>query len=163
MEPLCCVLPHGLQQAVAAIARALMDVNERLVDQAAEKSGRLLALQRILRADVLGRLQAKTPGKHREAAQQDLLVELKQIEAPGERRPQCLLPGHRRAASPREQVERVVEPLDNLCGGQGADPGRGQLDSQRHSVEPVAEGRDRNRVLVVQLEAGNALARPNHE
>ena len=163
LEPLRGVLPHGLQQAVAAIAGALLDVDERLVDQAAEESDRLLALQRIPCADVLGRLQAEAPGEHREAPQEDLLVGIEQIEAPGERRPQRLLPGHRRAAPPGEQVEGVVEALDDLRGGQGADPGRRELDCQRHPVEPVAEGRDRDCVLVVQLEAGGGLARSNGE
>ena len=138
-------------------------MDERLVDQAAEQSDRLLALERILGADVLGRLQAEAPGEHREAPQEDLLVGLEQVEAPGERRPQRLLPGHRRAAPAREQVERVVEALDDLCGGEDADPGRRELDRQRHPVEAVAEGRDRDRVLVVQLEAGGGLARANRE
>ena len=157
------VLPHGLKQAVAAITGALLHVDERLVDQATEESDRFLAHESVIGADVLCRLEGEAPGEHREPPQEDLLVGLEQIEAPSECRPQRLLPGHRRAASPREQVERVIDALDHLGRREHADPGRRELDREGHPVEAVAEGRDRDRVLVVQLEAGGGLARPNRE
>ena len=59
LEPLRGVLPHGLQQAVAAIAGSLLDVDERLVDQAAEQSDRLVALA----ADPRRRRPRPPPGR----------------------------------------------------------------------------------------------------
>ncbi len=101
LEPLRGVLPHGLQQAVAAVVRPLLDVNQRLVDQPAEQGDGLAVPQWILGADVLSRLQPEAAGKYGESTQQHLLVCLEQLEAPGERRPQGLLPGHRRAGPGR--------------------------------------------------------------
>ena len=157
LETLDRVLAHGLQQPVAALAGSLLDVHQRLVDQPAEHGDGLAAPQRILGADVLGRLQPEAAGEHREPAQQHLLAGLEQLEAPGERRPQRLLAGHRRAGSGREQVERVVEALDDLSRGEDAHPRRRQLDRQRHPVEAVAEGGDRVRVVAAELESGRGL------
>ncbi len=129
----------------------------------AEEGDCLAALERILGADVLRRLQPEASGEHRQAPQERLLALVEQVVAPGQRRPQRLLAGHGRAAPRREQVERVVEALDDLLGGEGAHPRRRQLDRQRHPVEPVAECRDRRRVVVVKLEAGGGLGRPRGE
>ena len=138
-------------------------MHQRLVDQPAEHGDGLAAPQRILGADVLGRLQPEAAGEHGEPAQQHLLAGLEQLEAPVERRPQGLLPGHRRAASGREQVERVVEALDDLSRSEDAHPRRRQLDRQRHPVEAVAEGGDGVRVVAAELESGCGLRGPGGE
>ena len=45
---------------------------------------------------------------------------------------------HRSPPTTGEEPQAVVEALEQVGGGHGADPGRGQLDGQRHAVETAA-------------------------
>ena len=99
------VLTHCLQQAVAAFAGAALDMHERFVDEAPEQGDHLVAPQRLPRADVFRRAEAEAAGEDREAPQQDPLLGVEQVEAPGEGRPQRLLARHHGSAPGREQVE----------------------------------------------------------
>jgi hypothetical protein len=56
------------------------------------------------------------------------------------------MPGHRGPAAAGQQLEPAVEAGRDLLRGHGAQPGRGQLDGQRHAVERTADPRHSGRV-----------------
>ena len=59
-------------------------------------------------------------------------------------------------ATGRQDVELVLEPGEDRVGREELDPGRGELDGERHAVQPGAIAGDRRRVLV-----GDREARPD--
>jgi Sigma-70, region 4 len=84
----------------------------------------------------LGGLQRERPRKHRHRAEHPLLVLIQQPVAPlhrGRRRP---LPGRRRPVPASQQREPVTDPLQQMHHPQRLHPRRGQLDRQRHPVQP---------------------------
>ena len=64
---------------------------------------------------------------------------VEQVPAPVDHRAQRLVAGQRRTAAAGEQPEPVVEAGRDLLERQGPQPGGGQLDRQRHPVEPAAD------------------------
>ena len=64
----------------------------------------------------------------------------------------------------RQQPEPVVEAVPHVLGAHGHHPGRRQLDSQGHPVQPPADVDDRGGVVGVgQPEAGGHRPGPGHE
>ena len=53
-----------------------------------------------------------------------------------------------------EEPEPFVEVVEDLRGAEGAHPRRGQLDRERHPVEPARDLGDRHEITVVQLDPG---------
>ena len=62
-----------------------------------------------------------------------------------------------------QQARVALQPGGELCRPERRAPGRGQLDSQRHAVQPGAHVRDRSRVTRGQRERGARRAGPGHE
>jgi hypothetical protein len=73
-------------------------------------------------------------------------------------RAQRLVPGHRHPAAAGQQAEPVVQPRRDLLRRHGAQPGRGQLDGQRHAVERAADPGHGGRVGHGDLESGQDRA-----
>ena len=71
---------------------------------------------------------------------------VEQVPAPVDHRAQRLVARQRRTAAAGEQPEPVVQAAGDLRRGHRAQAGGGQLDRQRHAVEPAADGEHRAEV-----------------
>ena len=100
--------------------------------------------------------EVEAAGEHRQAVEQPPGVLVEEVVAPGDRAAQRLLARRQVARAGGQQVELVLQPAEDRLGRQELDPRGGQLDGQRHAVEPGADGRHRGRVLV-----GDGEARPD--
>ena len=67
-----------------------------------------------------------------------MLAVVEQVVAPGDRATQRLLPLRQVARAGRQQGEVVLEPGEDLVRRQELDPRGGELDRQRHAVQPGA-------------------------
>ena len=83
--------------------------------------------------------------------------------APFERRLERLLARRRGGAARTQQPKAVVQPLGNRVRSQRSQPGRCELDRQRHAVEPVADAHHVASVPVVEGEAGGRRPGPLDE
>ena len=83
--------------------------------------------------------------------------------APVDRGGQGLLAGDGAPRAPDEQPEPVVEAGLDLLGGEGPEPGGGQLEGERDAVEAGAHGPHRRLAGGVQGEPRADRARPFHE
>ena len=99
----------------------------------------------LLVADLLQSLQGPALVEDGEPAQQPLLRAVEERVAPADRRAQRALAQREVAIARRQQVERVVEPLQQRGGLQHAHAGRGQLEREGQAVEPAADRGDRPR------------------
>ena len=129
---------------------------EALVEQGHHPVDDVAADLRRRPADRLRRREVEPAGEHRQAVEQPLGVLVEDVVAPGDRGAQGLLARRQVARAGGQQVELVLEPAEDRLGRQELDPRGGQLDGQRHAVEPGADGRHRGRVLV-----GDGEARPD--
>src|SRR5262249_14015617 len=62
-----------------------------------------------------------------------------------------------------EEAEAVIEPADDLCGGEMANTRRGELDGERYSVETLADLRHRGGRVRGGFEADIGSGSPFHE
>ena len=146
------VQPHGLEQPVAAVGPAVVEADERLLDEASEHVGDLRRLEEVACADRLGGAELEPAREDAEAAEEDALVGLEEIVAPAERRLERLLP-RRRLARPRaKQAEAIVEPRCDRRRGERADAAGCELEREREPIEPEADARDVFGVLGGELE-----------
>ncbi|HEY6312793.1 MAG TPA: ATP-binding cassette domain-containing protein, partial [Streptosporangiaceae bacterium] len=136
-----------------SVRRVVPHDQQRLVGQRGQQVQDLVGTQARPGADLLGGLQGGAPGEDREAAPYRALGVVEQVPAPVHHRAQRLVPGHRGAAAAGQQAEPVPEAGRDLLRGHGAQPGRGQLDGQRHAVERAADRGHRGRVVLRDLES----------
>jgi hypothetical protein len=115
---------RGSGRIVAALQQAL-------VQQAVQRAGVRLAHR-------LGGVQRAARGEHRQSPEQGLLGPGEQVMAPFDGRAQRPVPGLgiTRAG---EQVEPGTDPVQQLRGGEDAQPGGRQLQRQRQPVQPRAQ------------------------
>ena len=137
-EPFGGELADGLQQPVAQGSPGWLRPDEALVRQRAEQVGDVEDLEVAEAAHRLGGVQVEALGEHRQPPQQRLLGPGQQRIGPLDRRPQGLLPLQRGAAAPGQQPEALVQPVVQAGQGHRAQPGGGQLDGERHAVQPPA-------------------------
>ena len=72
--------------------------------------------------------------------------------APADRGAQCLLPFGSVAPTRCEQVEGTVQPLEQRFGREKPQPGGGQLERERQTIQTPAHGGDGVAVLGRELE-----------
>jgi len=84
----------------------------------------------------LGGLQSERPREHRHRPEHPPLGLIEQLVAPLNGGGQRSLPIGREPMPRSQQVEPVIEAVQQLGEPQCLHPGRGQLDRQRHSVQP---------------------------
>ena len=144
-QPFLAVGPDDLEHPVPG--RVVAHGQQRLFGQRGEQVQDPGGGQAGAGADLLGRLQGGAAGEDREPAPERALGVVEQVPAPVHHRAQRLVPGHRGAAAAAEQLEPVTKTSFDLLRGHGAQPGRGQLDGQRHAVERPADGRHGGRVV----------------
>ena len=138
-EPLGGEQPDGLQQPVPQGRRGGLGHHQALVHQRPEQAGDIQHVQVSGPAHRLGGIQAEAAGEHRQARQQQLLGAGQQRIRPVDGGPQRLLAFQRGAAAPRQQPEPLIQAGGQLTERHRPQAGRGQLDRQRHAVQPPAD------------------------
>jgi hypothetical protein len=114
----------------------------------------------IAGADLLRSLQSEGPGEHRQAAKQRAFGDRQQLVAPGQRGPERLLAIQRRSAAGRQHREAVAESLGDLSRRERPHARRGELERERHSIQPEADLGHRPGVVLAQRKArATSLAR----
>lgn len=152
VEPGGGVLADGLQQPVAHLAvLAGRGDDERLVDQGAEQTGDLAGAPRPVRADRLGGGEGAAAREDGEPAQHGAFGLVQEVPGPVDDGAQGLLTGQYGAGSAGEQAEPVVEPVGDLARGEHPQPGGGEFDGERQSVQAAADLRRGRRGLLVRV------------
>ena len=129
-----------VQQRIAD-HRAGLDLHERLVGQAGQRPATVCGSLARHRRPVRPR-QAESSAQHRQAAQQAPFGVTEQLIAPGH---QCLegaVPS-RAGGAAGQQAGVALQAGSELRRAERRAPGRGQLDGQRHAVQPGAHFGDR--------------------
>ena len=129
------VLAHRLQQPVAHVV-ALAHHHERLVHELGDRG------QGVAAEHGVGTLQREAVGEHRQRPQRRPFLLVEQVPAPVDHRLQRLVPLRRRAVSPGQQREAVLEPAGDLRHGHDPHLRGGELDRERQAVEPGDQLRD---------------------
>jgi hypothetical protein len=134
------VRPHGLQLPVTGLTFcAHLGHQERLVDQLLHQLRHLGARQLVVGADLLSRVRRTASSENREPVAQGSLWRTQQPVAPRDGRPKGLLASWCDLATAPQQLEAVVEPAEDLLARHRPRVGRGELDRERHPVEPLAD------------------------
>ena len=102
--------------------------------------------------DGLGRLQREPRRERRDRAEYPLLAVIQQPVAPLHRGRQRPLPRRCRPVPAGQQREPVIDPVQQPRHAQRLHPRRGQLDRQRHPVQPGHQPRHHRAGLPVQRE-----------
>ena len=157
------VLADRVEHHVALLVRALFDAEQALVDERRDTVEDVDADLARRAADAVGHIQLAAADEHGQAVEQPAGAGFEQVVAPRDRPAQRLLALRQVPRARREQREVVLEPGDDLFGRQELDPRRGELDGQRHPVQPRGDPADRRRVGVRQLEGGSHRAGTGHE
>jgi hypothetical protein len=144
-QPLRAVLPNRFQQRVPGGRAAAVRHDQRLVDQTREQI-------EIRIAHDLRRFERETAGEDGQTREQRLLAFGEKREAPVDRRAQSAMTRDRGARAAAENREPVFELRRDLFGREHADARRGELDRQRHAVEPPADLLHGRHVAVAQSE-----------
>jgi len=116
---------NGLQQPVAGPPVLLVDLNQGSVHKSGEQPEHFLRRNSAARADDLRGLQAPATDEHRQPSEHDLLGWREQPVAPVERGPHRLLATRRQRTAAHQQLERVVQPLEDLLHPERTYPGCG--------------------------------------
>ena len=116
---------RGLKLAVTAAQQALV---EQRLQHVGVRAGDLLR----------GLEAAGSLGEHAQPPKQRLLVAVKEVVAPGDRRAQRLLP-RIHPTSCLEQVEALGEPVEELRRAEYDRARRRKLERQRQVVQPLAQ------------------------
>ena len=158
-EQLARVLAHRLEQAIAVAAGILLGHHQRLIDKSPQEVGDLAPVDISTRRDLLGGLQREGPGKHAQPAKQRALVRSQQRVAPAQRGPERLLAVQRRPAPGRQDGEAIAQSLGDLSRRERPHAGGGELQRERHAVQPQADLGNRAGVGIAQLKARRDVAR----
>ena len=154
VELLVAVLAQGLQDGIAHLTvRVDLHHRERLVDEPAEEVEHELAGQSVGPADRLACVEIEAAREDAEPAEEHPLRLSEQVVAPVDGCPEGLLAGQRCPASSREDPKAILESGEQVFGGEHLDPRRGELDRQRHAIEPATDVADHLGVVVGQDEA----------
>ena len=149
-------LADGFEHPVAhGAAGLIIDLEERLTFDGVEQVHHIDRSHDVtVGGDRLSRGERPAAEKDAEAPQQGPLRLAQQIAAPQDRGFERLLTRKRGARSSTQKAERVVEAAADLACRQGAASRRGELDGERHAVEPTADLGDIDNARVGQRETG---------
>ena len=154
-------LADGLQQRITD-HRAGLDLHERLAGQAGQQAGDRLRRQGLATCDPFGHIKVESSAQHRQPGQQAPFGVIEQLIAPGHQRLEGAVPS-RAGGAAGQQARVALQAGRELRRAERRAPGRGQLDGQRHAVQPGAHLGDRGRVACGQRERGARRAGPGHE
>lgn len=153
-------LSQGLEQREPGAGGGGTGDDHGRVDQ------RLEQVEDPVRCDVgaaahrLGGPDAGPVGEHAEAAEHEPLLLGQRLVAPLDRGAERVVTVGQVGGVQRERVEAVVQPLEQLVGSEGAEPGRRELEREWESVEPAGEVRQVLRGAFVEGEVGADAADP---
>ena len=156
-------LADGLKQAIAQVGPGLFGQHEALVRERTQQVGHLGRVNVAEAAHRFGRFDVEALGEHRKPSQQLPLGRGEQRIGPVHRRPKGLLAFDRGAASACEQPETLIQPVAELSQRQRAQPGRGELDGQRHAVQSSADRHDKRGSLRIEGQVDALRTRPVHK
>ena len=107
----------------------------------AEEDGALEQLDEIgpRPGDRLDRRQRRSPSEDRETPKEPLLLGIEELVASLDRGAKRALALRHVSAARHEQGEAAVEPFEEQLRLENPDPGGGELDRKRQSVEPLAD------------------------
>jgi hypothetical protein len=147
------ILAHDLEEPVTLLGAVGAGLHERLVDEPAEQ------LQGVQHTGVVtghGRRggEGESAAEDRQPREQVTLGGGQQVVAPVEGGAQRGLPRRDVAAGGHQQRHRVVEPRDDPGQRQDPQPRRGELQRERHAVQPAAEPGEVGGVGVGHCEVG---------
>ena len=134
-------LADGLQQRITDHHVGL-DLHERLAGQAGQQPGDRLRRHRLATGDPLGHVKVESAAQHRQPGQQAPFGLIEQLIAPGHQGLQGAVPS-RAGGTAGQQARVALQPGSELRGPERRAPGCGQLDGQRHAVQPGAHLGDR--------------------
>ena len=154
-------LADGLQQRIAD-HRAGLDLHQRLAGQAGQQPGDRLRRQRLAPGDPFGHLKVESPAQHRQAGQQAAFGVTEQLIAPRHQGLEGAVPS-RAGGAAGKQARVALQAGSELHRPKRRAPGRGQLDGQRHAIQPGAQLGDRGCVARGQRERGARRAGPGNE
>jgi hypothetical protein len=163
-EQLVRVLPHGLEQPVAA--RVAVEFHERLVHEVREEVHDRARLHIAARGHRFGSLERPSAREDGKAPQEHALGKLEQVVAPVDRGAQRLLARQHGGVAAGQHTEAVRE-----AGGDGFDGHRahargGELDRERQAVQAPADVRHvmgvLRRHLEIRLHRGGAIDEEAH-
>src|SRR5258708_3386512 len=110
-QPLLPELTQGLEHPVAGLSFAILVGYEHGPSgQQAHHLENPLFADRTAGTDAPGGVRGTPPRKAREPVEEDALLLLEQVVAPGDSGFECALAGHGRPRAAREQVEAVIQP-----------------------------------------------------
>ena len=145
-------LPDHFAYTVRGVWLAVVEVDERLVDQRGEQRDRVLHRELGLRRDeVDGDIAVEGTDEHAQATQCRGLAVIEQPVRPRDRRIDGLLAEAASAYARRRQV--LVEVASHVGDGHDTRPRRNKLDRERDPVELTADIGDRASVVVGHREA----------
>ena len=156
-------LANRLQHAVTRsglIQR--LDEHEALADQPADR----LERANVIRAsfdESFHRLERESAHEYTELAEQALLGRRQQVIAPGDRRPQRLLPFGQVPGAARKQGQAALQPRQQADGREYRQAGGRELQRQRQPVQAAADLGHRRRVGFGQLKVGPGVTRAGDE
>ena len=161
-QPLLRILPDRLQHVVAGLGTGAIDDDERLVDQARQHVEHLVNGSVLVRDDELHGLEGAAAGEDRQAREDEPLHRGEEVVRPVDRGAQRVVTLHAAPAA-GEEPEALVNAARQLFDAEHAGAGSGELDRQRHAVQPAAEARHDSRPAVVQGERRVERKRPLDE
>ena len=131
-------LPDGLEHAITNPA-VLHHVQQGLIHKRIEN---VVELETACSHQFRGRFPRETTREPAQPTQSDLRRAVEQFPAPLDHRMQGAMSHWRRAATRTQQRKAVGQSLGDLADGHRPDPGGGQFDCQRQTVQRPAERRD---------------------
>ena len=128
LQPLSRVHPEGVEQAVPHADVGVLDDHHRLVHQLGEHAGDLTAVERPPGTDLLDRCEGEGAGEDRQTIEQARLRVGEEPVGPVDHRLQGAMPARAAMRPGGQQLEALVEPRDEILGGQGAQARSGEFD-----------------------------------
>ena len=151
---------HGadrLQQAVPRLALAPVDGDERAVDERPDVLGDVGRVDLTVAGGGRRGGDVEAADERGQAPQHGPLARGQHVVAPVEQRPQRPLPLGRAVVARPQRGRAGAQVGQQLGRGHHVDAGRGQLDRQRHPVEPAPDLRDQP-VRLGSVEGGAGVA-----
>ncbi len=153
LEHLARELRDGVEHHEARLVGRVVDAQQALVDERRQPIEHVEAQVRTRAAHGLGGLEVAAAAEHREPVHEAPATLVEQVVAPGDRPAERLLPLGQVTRSSGQQGQVVLQPGEDLVGCQELDPRGGELDRERHPVEPRGDPGDGRGVGIRDAEA----------
>ena len=136
------ILPHRLQHHEARLTPPTLCLAHQAVLAQPLYAAKYIELA-IRVGDRFRRLQGAAPDEDGQAAEQPLLVGIKEVVAPRDRIAERAVPGWGITGAAGQQRQSLLQPRQQRLWGEQPHPGRRQLDGQRQPIQAPADLGDR--------------------